>query len=112
MLLAAIGLHGLLSFGVSQRRQEIGVRMALGARRGRVVRLVLRESAVLAAIGGLAGLGLAYAAARGFDSLLAGVQPDAPWTYGAAAMVTVLLTLSGSSCHARRAHRSRERAPR
>jgi ABC-type antimicrobial peptide transport system permease subunit len=70
--------------------------MALGARRGSVVRLVLRESAVLAAIGGLAGLGLAYAAARGFDSLLAGVQPDDPWTYGAAAMVTVLLTLSGS----------------
>jgi putative ABC transport system permease protein len=96
LLLAAIGLHGLLSFGVSQRRQEIGVRMALGARRGSVVRLVLRESAVLAAIGGLAGLGLAYAAARGFDSLLAGVQPDDPWTYGAAAMVTVLLTLSGS----------------
>ncbi len=103
MLLAAIGLHGLLSFGVSQRRQEIGVRMALGATRVRVLRLVLNESALLALIGGAVGLGVAYAAARGFDTLLAGVQPNDPATYAAAVLITALMTLTGSLVPALRA---------
>ena len=59
MLLAGLGLHGLLSFGVSQRRQEIGVRVALGATGMRVVRLVVGEGLVLAVAGAVAGLGLA-----------------------------------------------------
>ncbi|MDQ3488579.1 MAG: ABC transporter permease [Acidobacteriota bacterium] len=105
MLLAAIGVHGLLSFGVSQRRQEIGVRMALGATRGRVLRLVLNESALLALIGGAVGLGVAYAAARGFDTLLAGVQPNDPGTYGGAVLITALMTLTGSLIPALRALR-------
>ena len=105
MLLAAIGVHGLLSFGVSQRRQEIGVRMALGATRARVLRLVLSESALLAAIGGVAGLALAYAAARGFDTLLAGVQPNDPATYVGAILIAALMTLTGSLSPALRAIR-------
>jgi predicted permease len=103
MLLAAIGVHGLLSFGVSQRRQEIGVRMALGAGRARVLRLVLNESALLAGLGCAVGLGGAYAAARGFNTLLAGVQPNDPWTYGGAVLVTALMTLTGSLVPALRA---------
>ena len=105
LLLAAVGLHGLLSFGVAQRRQEIGVRMALGARCGSVLGLVLGESGRLALIGCLAGLGLAYAAARGFDSLLAGVQPNDPWTYAGAALIAAVMTLTGSLAPALRAVR-------
>ena len=103
MLLAAIGVHGLLAFGVSQRRQEIGVRIALGASRGRVLRLVLGESTVLAGIGCVVGLALAYAAARGFDALLAGVRPNDPWTYGGAILITAVMTLTGSLVPAVRA---------
>lgn len=105
LLLAAVGLHGLLAFGVAQRRQEIGVRMALGAQRRRVLGLVLGESGRLALIGCLAGLGLAHAAARGFDSLLAGVQPNDPLTYAGAAVVAALMTLTGSLAPALRAVR-------
>ena len=102
-LLAAIGIHGLLSFGVSQRRQEIGVRIALGASRSRVLRLVLSESALLAGIGCAVGLWAAYAAARGFDTLLAGVQPNDPWTYGGAVLMAAAMTLTGSLIPALRA---------
>jgi ABC-type antimicrobial peptide transport system permease subunit len=103
MLLAAIGIHGLLSFGVSQRRQEIGVRIALGASRSRVLRLVLSESVLLAGIGCGVGLWVAYAAARGFDTLLAGVEPNDPWTYGGAILIAVVMTLTGSLVPALRA---------
>jgi predicted permease len=105
ILLAGIGLHGLLSFGVSQRRQEIGVRLALGAPRSTVLRMVLREGAVLAAIGGIAGLCLSYAAGRTFESLLAGVRPADPLTYSIAMAVALLMTLSGSLIPALRAVR-------
>jgi predicted permease len=105
MLLAGLGLHGLLAFGVSQRRQEIGVRVALGATGMRVVRLVVGEGLVLAVAGAVAGLGLAYAAARWFESLLAGVQPSDPPIYLAAVVLTAIVTLSGSLVPALRALR-------
>jgi putative ABC transport system permease protein len=105
LLLAAVGIHGLLSFTVSQRRQEIGVRMALGARRAQVLRMILRESAVLAAAGGLIGMALAYAAGRAFEALLAGVEPADVPTFVAAAAVAVIMTLSGSIVPALRAVR-------
>ncbi|MEO5896112.1 MAG: ABC transporter permease [Vicinamibacterales bacterium] len=105
LLLAAVGIHGLLSFTVSQRRQEIGVRMALGARRGQVLRMILRESAVLATAGGLIGMALAYAGGRAFEALLAGVEPGDVPTFAAAAAVAVVMTLSGSIVPALRAVR-------
>jgi predicted lysophospholipase L1 biosynthesis ABC-type transport system permease subunit len=105
MLLAGLGLHGLLAFGVSQRRQEIGVRVALGATGMRVVRLVVGEGLALAVAGAVAGLGLAYAAARWFESLLAGVQPSDPLIYLAAVVLTAIVTLSGSLVPALRALR-------
>jgi predicted permease len=75
LVLAAIGLFGLMSYNVSRRTNEIGVRMALGARRGDVVRMVMRESLVMVAIGLGVGLGVALAAGRLITSLLFGLAP-------------------------------------
>ena len=74
-LLAAVGIHGLLSFAVSQRSQEIGVRIALGARWGNILTMVLRQGMLLSVAGLLPGVALAYAAGRAMESLLAGVKP-------------------------------------
>lgn len=96
LLLAGVGIHGLLAFAVSQRRQEIGVRMALGARPVNVLSMVMRESSVLAGIGCVTGMVLGYFAGRAFDAILAGVGPTDVPTFLAAAGVTVVMTLSGS----------------
>jgi predicted permease len=93
MLLTALGIHGLLAFTVSSRAAEIGVRVALGAARSEVLRLVLVRVLRLGLAGSAAGLGLAYAAGRGLETLLAGVSPhDAPTflVAGALAMTTVV----------------------
>jgi len=102
-LMAAIGIYGLLSFAVSHRAQEIGVRMALGATPGSIVGMVLRESFVLAAVGAVLGLGLSWAAGRSLQALLAGVAPtDAP-TLASALAMAMLMTLLGSVVPAWRA---------
>jgi len=80
VLLAAIGLYGVMSYMVAQRRQEIGIRMALGAGRGRVLSLVLREALVLVVIGVAAGTGLAILAGRSAATLLFGLTPTDPVT--------------------------------
>jgi putative ABC transport system permease protein len=95
-VLAAVGIHGLLSFAVSQRTQEIGVRMALGAQAGDILSMILRRSVVLAIAGVVPGVALAYAAGRSMEALLAGVKPaDAP-TLAAAVALTVVMTAAGS----------------
>jgi predicted permease len=104
-LLAAIGIHGLLSFAVSQRIREIGVRMALGAASSDILRMVLRQGALVGAAGVLPGLGLAYAAARGMQTLLAGIQPGDSVTFLACAGLCLLMTLVGSFLPAWRAVR-------
>src|SRR5438067_7298657 len=73
LLLAAVGIYGVMAFGVAQRTHEFGVRIALGAQRARVMRLVLSEGTVLAVIGGLIGLGGAYLVGRAMQSTLYGV---------------------------------------
>lgn len=80
LLLAAVGLYGVMSYMVQQRRQEIGIRMALGAGRGRVLRMVLRESAVLVTVGVAAGAALAIFLSRYAESLLFGLTPNDPLT--------------------------------
>ena len=103
MLLACLGIHGLLSFVVAARTQEIGVRMAFGATPGTVLGLVLGRTAVLAGIGVTVGLGAAFAVSRSVQALLAGVSPaDAP-TFLAAAAVAFTMALVGSLAPARRA---------
>jgi putative ABC transport system permease protein len=105
LLLAGVGIHGLLSYAVSQRTSEFGLRLALGARGGDLLGLVLRQGLRLAGAGGLLGLPLAYAAARGMEALLAGVRPGDPATFLAATLVALLTTLSGSLVPAVRALR-------
>ena len=103
VLLAATGIHGLLTFSVSQRSQEIGVRVALGATRGRVLGMILRDSLQLAVIGAGIGLGAAYVSGRAFEALLAGIHPADVPTFVTAAAIIVLMTLSGSAVPAMRA---------
>lgn len=92
-LLAGIGIHGLLAFAVSHRTREIGVRIALGARRRDILEMVLRKSAILAAAGIAAGVALAWVGARLMEALLAGVSAhDAP-TFAAAVVLALLMTL-------------------
>jgi predicted permease len=95
-LLAGIGIHGLLSFAVSQRTQEIGVRIALGAQPSDIMRMVLGRSAVLAIAGITAGLVLSFAAGHAMESLLAGVKPADPVTFIAAICLCLLMALLGS----------------
>jgi len=104
-LLAGVGVHGLLSFTVSRRAQEIGVRIALGAQSSAIVKMILRQGLVLAAAGVLPGVGLAYAAGRAMQALLAGVEPgDAP-TFAAAVGLCLSMTISGCLWPALRAVR-------
>jgi predicted permease len=95
-LLAAVGIYGLLSFAVSMRTQEVGVRMALGAERQEVLAMFLRQGLALGLAGVMMAVPLAYAAGRGMTSLLFGVQPGDPLIYTAAALLALLMTLSGS----------------
>jgi predicted permease len=104
-LLAAIGIHGLLSFAVSQRNREIGVRMALGAAAGDILRMVMRQGVWVALAGVLPGLALAYVAARLMQALLAGIQPGDLPTFLSAAGLCLLMTLVGSFLPALRAVR-------
>src|SRR2546423_15151167 len=101
MALAAVGMYGVMSFSVDQRRQEFGVRMALGAHYGRILKMVLRQGAIQLALGlfigvGLA-LGLATLAGSGVQNILFGVTARGPFTYalvvGLGTIVSLFATL-------------------
>ena len=103
LVLAAIGVHGVLSYGVSQRTREIGIRLALGARPQAVRRSVLREGLTIAG-GGLAlGLGGAYVVAPLFRNLLFGVAPGDPVTFAGVAVFLGVVATAASYFPARRA---------
>jgi putative ABC transport system permease protein len=106
LLMAAIGMYGVIAYGVSQRSQEIGVRMALGATRDRVVGMVLRQGLGLALLGALAGVAGALFATRGMRSLLFGVSAGDPAIYVGVAAVLVLVAALASYLPARRAART------
>jgi len=86
LLLAGVGIHGLLAFTVAQRDREIGVRLALGAEPGLVARMIVSEGIRMALLGVVPGVLIAYGAARAMASLLFGVRPDDPLTIGVAAV--------------------------
>jgi putative ABC transport system permease protein len=85
LLLALVGVYGVMSYNVNQRHHEIGIRIALGAGRGHVVGLVLRQGMTLVALGVLAGFGVAFVALRLIASMLWGVSPADPLTFAAVA---------------------------
>jgi putative ABC transport system permease protein len=81
LMLAAIGLYGVMSYMVSQRRREFGIRLAFGARPSTIAVEILRSAGVLAVVGGAVGLALAAVASRLLSALIAGVRPSDPTTY-------------------------------
>jgi predicted permease len=105
LLLATIGLYGVMSYNVARRRNEIGIRMALGAEQARVLRMVLREVALLIGIGLIVGLGVALATTRFVASFLYGTKSNDPLTLSVAAGVLVLVAAIAGYLPARRASR-------
>ena len=105
LALAALGIHGLLAFSVSEREREIGVRVALGAQPADVLRMVVRHGVRLAAVGVVVGVALAYGAGRAMTALLAGISPADPAAFLAAASLAIATALAGSLLPARRAVR-------
>lgn len=95
LLLAGIGIHGVLSFAISQRSQEIGVRIALGAQRRDILAMVVRQGVRLAIAGVLPGLVLAYLSGRAMEALLAGVKPSDPITFSIVLGLAVVMTTAG-----------------
>ncbi len=105
LLLASIGLFGLMSYNVTRRTAEIGIRMALGAQRGDVLGLVMRESLILVGIGVAIGLAATFAAGPLITTLLFGLTPKDPFTIAAATTVMILVAAIAGYLPARRASR-------
>jgi ABC-type antimicrobial peptide transport system permease subunit len=103
LLLAAIGIYGVVAYSVGQRTQEIGVRMALGAARGDVLRMVLAPGMMLTLIGAALGIGGALALTRLMSAMLFGVRATDPLTFAITAIVLVLAAALASYIPARRA---------
>jgi len=95
-LLAAVGIHGLLSFIASRRRHEVGVRVALGATRQTILGMFVRHGLMLGVGGVLVALPLAYVGARAMQALLFGVTVSDPVAYGSAVLVAIVMAFAGS----------------
>ena len=101
--LACIGIYGLMSYAVTRRTNEIGIRMALGAERYGVLWMVMRESLILVAVGVVIGIPAALAAARLVSSVLFGLKPSDPITITMSALVMVAVAALAGYLPARRA---------
>jgi ABC-type antimicrobial peptide transport system permease subunit len=105
MLLAAVGLYGVIAYSVSQRTHEIGVRMALGAQRRDVIGLIMRETMMLVMIGVIIGLSAALGAMRMVAGLLYGLAPNDPLTIALASLSLLAVAALAGYLPARRASR-------
>jgi ABC-type antimicrobial peptide transport system permease subunit len=105
VVLATLGVYGVLSYAVVRKTPDIGVRIALGADTGQVLRLVLGQGAVLTASGTMAGVVLALASSRWMSSLLFEVSPTDPVTFGVVVLLVVVVAVVATWIPARRAMR-------
>jgi putative ABC transport system permease protein len=103
VLLGAVGIYGVTSYAVTQRTQEMGIRMALGARPGQIFKLVLGNGMMLVAFGIVAGLAGAFGLSRLIASVLFQVSPSDPPTYFASPLLLAVVALLASYIPARRA---------
>lgn len=103
LTLACIGLYGMLSYAVARRTNEIGIRMAIGAERSRIVRMVLREALLLALLGIAIGIPAALAASRLVSTMLYGLKPADPFTLAAATLLMIAVAALAGYLPARRA---------
>ncbi len=105
LVLASVGLYGVVAYSVSRRTREVGIRMAIGAGRVDVLRLVVREGMVLVAVGLTLGLAAALAGGQLLGGLLYGIEPHDPLTFLAVAAVLAAVALAANLLPARRATR-------
>jgi len=105
LLLAAVGLYGTMANSVGQRTREIGIRMALGAKRQSILNMVLREGMILAAVGLGLGMTMGTALTRLLSSQLYNLSATDPWTFTAVSMLLMAVALVACFIPARRAMR-------
>jgi putative ABC transport system permease protein len=103
MFLAAVGLYGVSAYAVNRRQHEIGIRLALGAQRGDVLKMILRHGLRLAIAGVGTGFGAAVALTRAVPALVRGVSPNDPTAFAGSAVLVLLVTVLASYLPARRA---------
>jgi len=103
LTIAAVGVYGVLAYAVNQRTREIGLRLALGAQRSGVLRWIVGQGMMVACAGILVGLAGAFALSRALGTLLFGIEPHDPWTFGVSAGALLLIALAACLVPARRA---------
>jgi ABC-type antimicrobial peptide transport system permease subunit len=103
LILAVVGVYGVISYTAAQRTHEIGVRMALGADRRDILKMVLRQGVILVGIGVAVGVGVTLLLTRGISGLLVGVSPSDPLTFAAMSAFLAGVGLLASYIPARRA---------
>jgi len=105
LLLATIGIYGVMSYSVTQRTREIGIRMALGANRQDIMRLILRQGMFVVSAGFAIGIAGALLGTRLISSLLYDLKPTDPWTFVGATLLLIIVSLVAAYIPARRAMR-------
>jgi ABC-type antimicrobial peptide transport system permease subunit len=105
LLLACVGLYGTMAYAVARKTNEIGIRMALGAERGAILGMVLRETVTIVMAGIAVGAPAAWATSNLLKTRLFGLTPHDPWSIGLSAAATLLVTMIAGYIPARRASR-------